>query len=76
MLGKVSNCGLEDFQKAIASAETAGEEFYRSTTAHQKSALLRKWYEFITANEDDSEYFVVQTLTSQLTVYSRHNSLS
>ncbi|KAH6632890.1 Aldehyde/histidinol dehydrogenase [Boeremia exigua] len=53
VLGKVSNCGLEDFQEAIASAETAGEEFYRSTTAHQKSALLRKWYELITANEED-----------------------
>ncbi|KAJ4985454.1 succinate-semialdehyde dehydrogenase [Stagonosporopsis vannaccii] len=52
-LGKVSNCGLEDFQKAIASAEKAGESFYRSTTAHQKSALLRKWYELITANEED-----------------------
>ncbi|KAJ8116191.1 hypothetical protein OPT61_g2340 [Boeremia exigua] len=38
VLGKVSNCGLEDFQKAIASAETAGAEFYCSTTAHQKSA--------------------------------------
>lgn len=76
MLGKVSNCGLEDFQNAIASAEAAGEEFYRSTTAHQKSALLRKWYELITANEDDSEYLMFQKLTCQLILSSRHDSLS
>lgn len=55
ILGTVSNCELDDFKKAIASAEVAGEEFYRSTTAHQKGALLRKWYELISANENDSK---------------------
>ncbi|KAH7083500.1 Aldehyde/histidinol dehydrogenase [Paraphoma chrysanthemicola] len=53
VLGKVSNCTLEDFQLSISSAVTAGEQYYRSTTAHQKGALLRKWFKLISANETD-----------------------
>ena len=54
VLGKVANCELEDFKKAIGSAAKAQEEYYFSTTAAQRGAALRKWYELIMANQDDS----------------------
>jgi len=53
VLGKVSNCELADFQKAISSAEVAQKDFYRNTTATQRGIILRKWYELIIANQDD-----------------------
>ncbi|KAE9993151.1 hypothetical protein EG327_006330 [Venturia inaequalis] len=53
VLGQVSNCDLADFKKAIASAEKAQGEFYESTTALQRGALLRKWFDLIMANQDD-----------------------
>lgn len=53
VLGTVSNCELADFKKAIVSAEKAQEEFYESTTATQRGALLRKWFNLIMANQDD-----------------------
>jgi succinate-semialdehyde dehydrogenase/glutarate-semialdehyde dehydrogenase len=51
----VSNCELADFKKAIESAEKAQQEFYASTTATQRGVLLRKWYDLIIANQDDSK---------------------
>ena len=53
MLGKVSNCELDDFKKAIASAEKAQQDFFFGTTAPQRGAILRKWYELIMANHED-----------------------
>jgi acyl-CoA reductase-like NAD-dependent aldehyde dehydrogenase len=53
VLGEVSNCELADFKKAIDSAEKAQEEFYESTTATQRGAFLRKWFNLIMANQDD-----------------------
>ncbi|KAH7109897.1 Aldehyde/histidinol dehydrogenase [Dendryphion nanum] len=53
ILGKVANAELDDFRKAIASAELAQEEFYQSTTAAQRGGILKKWHELITTNEDD-----------------------
>jgi len=53
VLGKVSNCELDDFKKAIASAEKAQQDFFFGTTAPQRGAILRKWYELIMANHED-----------------------
>ncbi|KAF2436230.1 aldehyde dehydrogenase [Tothia fuscella] len=53
VLGNVTNCDLDDFKKAIESAEKAQVEYFASTTAAQRGALLRKWFDLITANTDD-----------------------
>jgi acyl-CoA reductase-like NAD-dependent aldehyde dehydrogenase len=55
VLGQVSNCNLEDFQKAIASADGAQQEFWESTTFAQRGAMLRKWYNLIMDNAEDSK---------------------
>ncbi|KAF4974861.1 hypothetical protein FZEAL_8290, partial [Fusarium zealandicum] len=53
VLGKVANCALEDFKKAIASADAAQTKFFESTTGASRGALLRKWYELVLANQED-----------------------
>ncbi|KAH7371116.1 Aldehyde/histidinol dehydrogenase [Pyrenochaeta sp. MPI-SDFR-AT-0127] len=53
VLGRVSDTDLSDFRTAIASAEVAQDQFFRSTTAAQRGQLLKKWYELIIANQDD-----------------------
>ncbi|KAF2395780.1 aldehyde dehydrogenase [Trichodelitschia bisporula] len=53
VLGRVSNCELADFKAAISSAEKAQTEFWESTTAAQRGAILRKWNDLILANTDD-----------------------
>ncbi|KAJ5739520.1 aldehyde dehydrogenase [Penicillium manginii] len=53
VLGKVSDCDLADFQKAIVSAESVQEEYFLSTTGAQRGALLRKWNDLIIANRND-----------------------
>ncbi|KAF1809230.1 aldehyde dehydrogenase [Eremomyces bilateralis CBS 781.70] len=53
VLGEVANCDLEDFKKAISSADVAQREYWLSTTALQRGAALRTWYNLIMANQDD-----------------------
>ncbi|KAJ4174629.1 hypothetical protein NW754_005048 [Fusarium falciforme] len=53
VLGKVANCALEDFQKAIKSADAAQTKFFETTTGTSRGALLRKWYELVLANQED-----------------------
>ncbi|KAF3763473.1 aldehyde dehydrogenase [Cryphonectria parasitica EP155] len=53
VLGKVSDCLLEDFQAAIVSADEAQCKFFKSTTGTARGALLRKWYDLILENIDD-----------------------
>ncbi|CAH0043515.1 unnamed protein product [Clonostachys solani] len=53
VLGNVANCNLDDFQKAIKSAEIAQQEYYENTSASQRGVLLRKWYDLVIANQDD-----------------------
>jgi succinate-semialdehyde dehydrogenase/glutarate-semialdehyde dehydrogenase len=55
VLGKVANCALEDFQKAIKSADAAQTKFFETTTGTSRGALLRKWYELVLANQEDRE---------------------
>ncbi|PVH78289.1 succinate-semialdehyde dehydrogenase [Cadophora sp. DSE1049] len=53
ILGKVSDCSLDDFTKAIHSADEAQRSFYQSTTGTVRGALLRKWNDLILDNADD-----------------------
>ncbi|KAG0646804.1 Glutarate-semialdehyde dehydrogenase [Hyphodiscus hymeniophilus] len=53
VLGKVSDCSLDDFKQAIRSAEEAQRSFYQSTTGTARGALLRKWNDLILENADD-----------------------
>ncbi|RFU29233.1 hypothetical protein B7463_g7082, partial [Scytalidium lignicola] len=53
VLGKVANCSLDDFKKAIDSAYDAQPKFFASTTGASRGALLRKWYDLIIANQED-----------------------
>ncbi|OBU00398.1 hypothetical protein VE01_01388 [Pseudogymnoascus verrucosus] len=53
VLGQVSDCNLEDFQKAVQSANEAQRNFYESTTGTARGALLRKWNNLILENQDD-----------------------
>jgi succinate-semialdehyde dehydrogenase/glutarate-semialdehyde dehydrogenase len=55
VLGKVASCDLDDFKKAIASAEKAQQEYFFGTTAAQRGVILRKWFELIMANHEDRE---------------------
>ncbi|KAI5275945.1 aldehyde dehydrogenase [Aureobasidium subglaciale] len=53
VLGHVSDCTLEDFQHAISVASIAQPKYYDETTAVQRGAFLRSWYEQIMTNVDD-----------------------
>ncbi|KAH8648493.1 Aldehyde/histidinol dehydrogenase [Xylariales sp. PMI_506] len=53
VLGQVANCTLDDFKAAIISADKAGPEFFASTTATVRGALLRKFHDLIIANQED-----------------------
>jgi len=55
VLGNVANCTLEDFQTAIKSANVAQQEFWATTTAVERGGMLRRWFDLIMANQDDSE---------------------
>ncbi|KAI1213737.1 Aldehyde/histidinol dehydrogenase [Annulohypoxylon truncatum] len=54
VLGQVADGSLEDFQKAIQSANEAQPKFFAETTATQRGALLRKWYDLIVKHQEDS----------------------
>ncbi|KAH8897947.1 aldehyde dehydrogenase [Thozetella sp. PMI_491] len=53
VLGQVANCNLDDFKKAIDSANEAQSTFFESTTGASRGAMLRKWYDLVVANKDD-----------------------
>jgi succinate-semialdehyde dehydrogenase/glutarate-semialdehyde dehydrogenase len=44
----------QDFIDAIQSAKAGTRDFYESTTAKERGALLRKWFDLIIANASDS----------------------
>lgn len=54
-LGRMSDCGLEDFQHAISVASKAQPKYYQETTAAARGAFLRSWSEHILANANDCE---------------------
>ncbi len=52
LLGTVPNMGAAETARAIAAAEAAWPA-WRARTAHERSAVLRAWYDLIRANLDD-----------------------
>ncbi|KAF7563313.1 hypothetical protein G7046_g810 [Stylonectria norvegica] len=53
VLRECADLGLEDFVAAIDSADAGFREFSTSTTAKERGAMLRKWYELILENLED-----------------------
>ena len=51
-LTDVANLGPQDAKTAIAAANAAWPA-WRSKTAKERSAILRKWFELLMANQDD-----------------------
>jgi succinate-semialdehyde dehydrogenase/glutarate-semialdehyde dehydrogenase len=51
-LVEVANCGGRDVQRAIEAAQRAYAP-WRSRTARDRSALLRRWHDLIRANAED-----------------------
>ncbi|KAK5323878.1 succinate semialdehyde dehydrogenase NADP+ linked [Exophiala xenobiotica] len=52
VLGVCPELSKAETEAAIAAASTAFE-WFRATSARERSRLLRKWYELVTANKDD-----------------------
>lgn len=51
-LGTVPNMGIEETERAIEAAASAGTD-WKEKTAKERAALLRKWYELIILHADD-----------------------
>ncbi|KAJ2852449.1 hypothetical protein IWW36_000336 [Coemansia brasiliensis] len=51
-IGSVTDMDASDVRKAIDAGNTAFES-WKKTTAKQRAALLRKWYDLIIENKDD-----------------------
>lgn len=52
----MSDCTLEDFQKAITSADKAQRIYFETTTGATRGALLRRWNDLILENLDDRKH--------------------
>ncbi|KAF4504271.1 hypothetical protein G6O67_008444 [Ophiocordyceps sinensis] len=52
LIGTCAECDAEDTKSAISAAADALIDF-RTTTGRERSKLLRKWYDVVTANADD-----------------------
>lgn len=57
VLHQCADLGLSDFQEAIDIAYVGYKNFSKSTTAKERGAMLRKWFNLITENSDDSKYY-------------------
>lgn len=51
VLAEVARCGTTETQTAIAAASNAFKH-WRHTTAKERSAILRRWYELMLAHQD------------------------
>jgi succinate-semialdehyde dehydrogenase/glutarate-semialdehyde dehydrogenase len=49
----MTDCKVEDFQRAVQSANVAQPKFFYGHTATARGALLRKWYDLIIENRED-----------------------
>ncbi|XP_044719956.1 aldehyde dehydrogenase family domain-containing protein [Hirsutella rhossiliensis] len=52
LIGTCAECDAQDTKSAIRAAADAFTSF-RTTTGRERSKLLRKWYDLVTANADD-----------------------
>lgn len=55
VLTSCADLGHKDILEAIDSAETGTKKFFENTTARERGALLRNWFELVTAQADDCE---------------------
>ncbi|KAK1472332.1 hypothetical protein CTAM01_16396 [Colletotrichum tamarilloi] len=53
VLQECANLSRQDFIDAIESAKKGSAKFHESTTAKERGALLRKWFDLVIANADD-----------------------
>lgn len=53
LLGHCSDFSQKDFVEAIESANKGYEQFSFSTTAKERAAILKRWYELIMENVED-----------------------
>jgi len=60
LIGVVAKCGTAETRRMIDAAAEAQKSWYE-TTAKQRAALLRKWYDLIMANQED----LAQILTAE-----------
>jgi succinate-semialdehyde dehydrogenase / glutarate-semialdehyde dehydrogenase len=51
-LGTIPRCGAAETRRAIAAA-TAAFPAWRARTAKDRSAVLRKWFELVMANQEE-----------------------
>ncbi len=59
VIGTVPVLGVEETRRAIAAAEAALPA-WRSRTAKERAAILRRWFDLITANADDLAYIMTR----------------
>ncbi|PAV79415.1 hypothetical protein WR25_20631 [Diploscapter pachys] len=53
LITETTNCDVEDAKKAVEAARNAFEKWSLETTAKQRSIILRKWFEILTAKEEE-----------------------
>jgi len=53
VLAQCSDFGLQDFKDAIDSAQSGFKRFYKSTTAKERSTMLKAWNQLILDNMED-----------------------
>jgi succinate-semialdehyde dehydrogenase/glutarate-semialdehyde dehydrogenase len=58
-VGTVPSLGVEETRRAIAAAEAALPA-WRAKTGKERAAILRKWFELITAAQDDLAYLMTR----------------
>ena len=59
VIGTVPSLGLEETRRAIAAAERALPA-WRAKTAKERAAILRRWFELVTAHTDDLAYIMTR----------------
>lgn len=62
VLGQCADLGLDDCLEAIESAEHGFRTFSKSTTAKERRAILRRWYDLIMQNFEDCKSFIISTI--------------
>lgn len=78
VLRQCADFSKAEFVQAIESAEKGYRAFYKSTTARERSQILKNWADLIMANKKDCVCLlkVFDTLTDEIDYYSGHNTLS
>jgi acyl-CoA reductase-like NAD-dependent aldehyde dehydrogenase len=71
MISHVANLNEGDFETAIESARVAQQQYCTLTTASQRGAIIRTWYELVIKNKKDRTFAILSKLErAQLTLSS------